>query len=61
MNLTSVTNGQYLTVTLNSVLDAAGNSGNVIGPQMGILIGDSNGDGVGNSGDALQRAAVPGK
>ena len=33
VNLTGVSTGQYLTVTLNSVLDAAGNSGNVAGPQ----------------------------
>ena len=34
VNLTNVSNAQNITVTLNSVLDAAGGSGNVVGPQM---------------------------
>jgi hypothetical protein len=51
VNLTGVSTGQYITVTLNSVLDAAGNSGDVIGPQMGVLVGDVNGSGIVTSGD----------
>jgi hypothetical protein len=31
---------KYITVTLNGVLDATGASGDVVGPQMGVLIGD---------------------
>jgi hypothetical protein len=45
VKLTNVSTGQYITVTLNSVVDAAGNSGNVTGPQMGVLIGDVNATG----------------
>jgi hypothetical protein len=40
VNLTNVSNAQYLTVTLNNVTDMAGNAGNVVSPQMGVLIGD---------------------
>jgi hypothetical protein len=42
INLTNVSNAQYITVTLNSVLDVTGASGNVLSPQMGVLIGDVN-------------------
>jgi Dockerin type I domain len=45
VNLSNVSNGQYITVTLNNVTDMAGNSGNVISPQMGVLIGDVNASG----------------
>ena len=45
VNLTGVSTGQYLTVTLNSVLDALGNSGNVLSPQIGVLVGDTNASG----------------
>ena len=45
VNLTGVSNGQYITVTLNNVHDIAGNIGNVTGPQMGVLIGDVNATG----------------
>jgi hypothetical protein len=36
VNLTNVSTGQYLTVTLTGVTDVAGNSGNVISPKIGI-------------------------
>ena len=45
---------QYITVTLNSVLDTAGRNGNVTGPQMGVLIGDANGNGSVTSADIGQ-------
>ena len=54
VNLTDVSNGQYITVNLNTVLDAAGNSGDVTGPQIGVLNGDTNGNGSVNAGDAAQ-------
>jgi hypothetical protein len=54
VNLTNVSNGQYLTVKLNSVLDSAGRNGDVNGPQMGILVGDTNGNGSVNAGDITQ-------
>jgi hypothetical protein len=50
-NLNGIPNGQYTTVTLNGVTDAVGNSGNVIGPQMGLLVGDVNASGLVTSGD----------
>jgi hypothetical protein len=40
VNLTGVTDQQYIAVTLHTVLDVAGNNGDVVGPQMGVLIGD---------------------
>jgi hypothetical protein len=54
LNLTNVSNGQYITVTLNNVLDVAGRNGNVSGPQMGVLIGDANGNGSVSSADVSQ-------
>ncbi len=39
VNVTGVTNGQYITVTMNSAQDTVGNSGNV-SVQMGVLLGD---------------------
>jgi hypothetical protein len=51
VNLTGVSDQQYLAVTLNSVVDAAGNAGNVTGPKMGILIGDVNASGHVDAGD----------
>jgi hypothetical protein len=42
VNLTNVSNVQYLTVTLNGVLDSTGATGDVTGPQVGILVGDVN-------------------
>ena len=51
MNLSNVSTGQYVTVTLYNVTDTASNSGNVISPQMGVLIGDVNASGRVDSGD----------
>jgi hypothetical protein len=51
VNLSNVSTGQWVTVTLNNVTDMAGNSGNVISPQMGVLIGDVNASGRVDSGD----------
>jgi len=45
VNLCGVSTGQYITVTLNNVVDTAGNSGNVVSPQMGVLVGDVNANG----------------
>jgi hypothetical protein len=45
-DLTGIPNAQYITVTLNGVVDSAtGNVGNVSGT-MGVLVGDVNGDAV---------------
>jgi hypothetical protein len=45
VNLTGVSNAQYITVTLNNVVDAQPSSGNIVSPQMGVLIGDVNATG----------------
>jgi hypothetical protein len=42
VNLMNVSNAQYITVRLNSALDAAGRTGDIISPQMGALVGDVN-------------------
>jgi hypothetical protein len=49
VNLTGVTNEQRITVTLLGV-----NGGGNIDAQMGLLVGDTNGDGFVNSGDSQQ-------
>jgi hypothetical protein len=61
VNLTNVSNAQYIQVTLNSVVDAAGNNGNVLSPQLGILIGDTNKDGFVNSADISQTKSQSGQ
>jgi hypothetical protein len=61
VNLTNVSTGQYITVTLNNLVDALGNSSDVTGPQMGVLIGDVNFNGGVTNGDvALVKAQVGG-
>ena len=61
VNLSNVSNAQYLTVTLSSLVDTAGNRGNVVSPQLGILIGDTNADGFVNSADISQTKAQSGQ
>ena len=61
VNLTGVTNAQYLTVTLTNVHDSVGNSGTVVGPQMGVLIGDTNANGAVNSSDIAQTQSQSGQ
>jgi WD40-like Beta Propeller Repeat len=51
VNLKNVSTAQYITVTLNNVTDTAGHNSNVLGPQMGVLVGDVNATGVVTSGD----------
>jgi hypothetical protein len=46
VQLCGVSTAQYITVTLTNVVDTAGNSGNVVGPQMGVLVGDVTANGV---------------
>jgi hypothetical protein len=51
VNLTNVSNGQWLTITLAGVHDNI-NANNVdVAVQMGILVGDTNGNGTINSSD----------
>jgi len=61
VNLTGVADQQYLTVTLHGVLDAVGGSGDVVGPQMGVLVGDTNADGFVNSADISQTKSQSGQ
>jgi Astacin (Peptidase family M12A)/Divergent InlB B-repeat domain len=60
VNLTGVANAQYITVSLTNVQDSAGNSGNVAGPQVGVLIGDTTANGVVNSSDIAQTQSQSG-
>ena len=50
MDLTGVANAQYVTITLNGVVDNLGNQGNIPGT-FGVLLGDVNGSGRVDSGD----------
>jgi hypothetical protein len=56
VNLTGVTNAQYLKVTLTDVNDSAGNFSSAISATMGVLIGDVNAGGLvdGNDVSAVQ-------
>jgi hypothetical protein len=54
VNLTGVSNAQVITVGLTNVNDSAGNSSASVPISMGVLVGDTNGDGFVNAGDALQ-------
>jgi hypothetical protein len=56
VNLTNVSNVQYITVTLTGVVDMPGNSGDVVSPHLGILVGDVNATGGvdGNDVSAVQ-------
>jgi hypothetical protein len=51
-NLTGVTNAQRITVTLQGVND--GTSTGDVGVQMGVLVGDTNGNGTVNASDVSQ-------
>jgi PKD repeat protein len=60
VNLTGVTNAQYVNVTLQNALDSTGAIGNVTGT-MGVLVGDTNGDGFVNSADISQTKSQSGQ
>jgi hypothetical protein len=45
VNLTGVTNAQFITVSLTNVTDSAGNFSPAVAGQMGVLIGDVNASG----------------
>jgi photosystem II stability/assembly factor-like uncharacterized protein len=61
VNLTGVANQQYITITLHTVQDSAGNNGDVVGPQMGVLIGDTTASGAVNSSDIAQTQSQSGQ
>jgi hypothetical protein len=54
VNLTGVPNQQYVTVTLTGVHDTTGASGDIVGPQMGVLVGDVDASGRVDSTDVFQ-------
>jgi hypothetical protein len=53
-NLTSLPNAQYITATLSNVNDSDGNFSNSVSVIMGLLIGDTNGNGSVNASDITQ-------
>ncbi len=54
VDLSNVANAQTVKVTLSNVVDALGNQTALISQTMGLLLGDTNGDGFVNAGDATQ-------
>jgi PKD repeat protein len=60
VNLTGVTNAQYIAVSLVNAKDSTGAIGNIIGPQMGVLIGDTNADIAVDSADIAQTKSESG-
>jgi hypothetical protein len=54
VHLTGVPNADVVTVTLGNVTDACGNGAAAVVASMGVLVGDTNGDGVVNAGDVQQ-------
>ena len=54
VNLTGVNNAQVIAVTLTNVNDVAGNSSNSVSISMGVLFGDTSGNGSVNSSDVSQ-------
>ena len=54
VNLTGVSNAQLITVSLTNVNDASGNFSPAVAGSMGVLLGDTSGDGVVNSADITQ-------
>ena len=51
VNLTGVTNAQYITIGLTNVVDVAGNTASAVSTTMGVLTGDATANGMVNSSD----------
>ena len=60
VNLTGVPNGQTINVELDNVTDSFNNTGNVSVP-MGVLVGDTTGNGIVNSSDIAQTQSQSGQ
>jgi PKD repeat protein len=60
VNLSGVTSGQYITVTLDNAQDMVGNLGDV-SVTMGVLVGDTTGNSLVNSSDIAQTQSQSGK
>ena len=54
VNLTGVTNAQYITVSLTNVYDSAGNSSSVVSAPMGVLLADVDASGRVDATDVFQ-------
>jgi len=61
VNLTGVNNSQVVTVGLTNVTDSAGDFSPSAAARMGVLIGDTNADGVVNSADISQTTSQSGQ
>ncbi len=61
VNLTDVSNAQVITVNLTNVNDSAGNSSASVPISMGVLLGDTTGNGVVNAGDFAQSKGQSGQ
>lgn len=60
-NLTGVPNAQHITVTLGNVRDSDGNFSSAVPAVMGLLLGDTNGNGAVNASDIGQTKANSGQ
>jgi hypothetical protein len=60
-NLTALPNAQYITATLSNVNDSDGNFSNSVSAIMGLLIGDTNGNGSVNASDVSQTKSQSGQ
>jgi uncharacterized delta-60 repeat protein len=61
VNLTGVSNAQVITVSLTNVNDSAGNSSASVPTSMGVLVGDTTGNGTVNASDVAQTKANSGQ
>jgi len=61
VDLTGVTNAQLITVSLTDVTDSAGNFSSSVPATMGVLIGDTTGNGAVNSSDIAQTQSQSGQ
>jgi hypothetical protein len=61
VNLTGVNNAQLITVSLTNVNDSAGNSSSSVPISMGVLVGDTTGNGTVNASDVAQTKANSGQ
>jgi predicted outer membrane repeat protein len=52
INLSDAPNAQSIALSLGNLTDSLGNHSDALGVSMGLLLGDANGDGFVNSGDA---------
>jgi hypothetical protein len=60
VNLTGVANTQYITITLSSIIDVAGNGSSTVSATVGVLRGDTNADGFVDSADISQTKSESG-